>query len=119
MSDDDLALCSACPAPNTHVCIEHGVRCDTHRQGDCCVKITFRPWCPQCAKGPIETSQVRSPFLYGQVHPATIDCVVPVRKCVACGFQYTDHEAEVIRDDAVRKYRDSQKGDAHGNTPQP
>ena len=60
--------------------------------------------CPQCGTSEVRTSQHRHTFTYGSEESAvelTVD--VPVRRCVSCGFEYLDEEAEQLKHEAIRR----------------
>ena len=61
------------------------------------------PECPQCGTaGGIRTLAHRHTFIYGSGKSGvelTVD--VPLRRCTSCDFQYLDHEAERLKDEAV------------------
>lgn len=50
--------------------------------------------CPQCNTGPISKKTVVEDFAYGAL---TMQAMVPEYSCKACGFSFTDHEAEETR----------------------
>lgn len=61
--------------------------------------------CADCGKGPLETELVEEEIHYGaSPHTVYLECTLPVRTCKACGFQFTDHEAEKVREDRVNAY---------------
>lgn len=58
--------------------------------------------CPDCGAARVSTSRVQQDFAYGAGPDAvTLTATVPVRHCDACGFQFTDREAEEVRHEAV------------------
>jgi len=64
--------------------------------------------CPDCgSKDTIECKYFSDPFEYGDgVHSpkVTLDAVVPFHRCAWCGFEFTDWEAEEIRQKIVEEY---------------
>lgn len=64
-----------------------------------------RSRCPSCETGRIVTSLVRKHWTYGDprepVSQVPITAVIPVNSCPKCGFEYEDHRAERIRNNAV------------------
>jgi DNA-binding transcriptional regulator YiaG len=62
-------------------------------------------FCPACGKRSLETKIEETSFVYGTGSSAVnLTCHVPVHKCALCAFEFTDDEAEVARDLAVRRY---------------
>lgn len=66
--------------------------------------------CPSCdTKESVDTTIESERFPYGIEGPGQIwlSAEVPVRVCrnPGCGFRYTDHVGEQIREAAVREYR--------------
>jgi YgiT-type zinc finger domain-containing protein len=61
--------------------------------------------CINCEGTEIATSLEQQTFLYGK-EGVKIQAQVPVRTCLKCGFQFTDADAEVARDQAIRNYLD-------------
>jgi putative zinc finger/helix-turn-helix YgiT family protein len=63
--------------------------------------------CPTCNHTDLETQEVTTTFPYVD-GDKEIDLAVtlPVHTCRACGFEFTDDEAERRRHEAVCKYRD-------------
>jgi len=61
--------------------------------------------CPACGKETIGTRVEETTFVYGTGSTAVnLTCPVPVHKCDACAFEFTDDKAEDARDLAVRRY---------------
>ena len=61
--------------------------------------------CPQCDAGPITTSTHQDAFDWGLGEDAvTLPVTIPVRHCGACGFEYLDEDADLIRHEAVCRY---------------
>ena len=61
--------------------------------------------CLSCgADGQITTTDEKEEILYGHQNTVKIPCVVPTHRCGACGFIFTDHVAEGIRDKAIKEY---------------
>jgi DNA-binding transcriptional regulator YiaG len=61
--------------------------------------------CPACGGDSLETQNTQATFTYGD-GPGAVELryVLPLRMCKACGFEFTDCEAEAARDLAVRKH---------------
>ncbi len=58
--------------------------------------------CPGCGASGIRTTVELDTFPYGDgLDVVTLSARVPVRTCEACGFLFTDHEAEQLRHEAV------------------
>jgi C4-type Zn-finger protein len=57
--------------------------------------------CPNCGSQAIETRWSRDTFTYTNV---TLTATIPFRRCSICGFEYTDWEAENLREKAVERY---------------
>lgn len=57
--------------------------------------------CPQCDTGPISKATVLEDFAYGEL---TLQAMVPEYSCKACGFTFTDHEAEETRAETIREH---------------
>jgi putative zinc finger/helix-turn-helix YgiT family protein len=61
--------------------------------------------CAACGKGVLGTRIEETSFVYGTGSTAVnLTCPLPVHECTACGFEFTDDEAEDARDLAVRRY---------------
>lgn len=61
--------------------------------------------CAQCESSSVETEWKEENIPYGQDKDCALLMVnVPVRKCLVCKFEYTDWEAEELRDIAVQKH---------------
>jgi C4-type Zn-finger protein len=60
--------------------------------------------CPSCGSEDVKTALETEEFDWGCPVETKIKAVVPVRTCDECGFQFTDWEAEEIRDQAVANY---------------
>ena len=64
--------------------------------------------CPECgSKDTITTRNLPDRFQFGDgIHHEQVwlECVVPFRRCSWCGFEFTDWEAEEIRDLYVREW---------------
>jgi len=58
--------------------------------------------CPNCGKSQIET---RTETQTVQYKCTILNIDIPVRKCLDCNFEYTDHEAEDLIDTAIREWR--------------
>ena len=65
--------------------------------------------CPRCG-GVVSTQVLDHEFQYGVENPVMLKATIPVRTCAACEFDYIDHEAMDIKDEVVKKYRESLKG---------
>jgi len=58
--------------------------------------------CPDCGAAQVSIRQEKQDFIYGVGPDAiTLTATVPVRHCGACGFEFTDCEAEQARQQAV------------------
>ncbi len=58
--------------------------------------------CPNCESNHVTTSEEQEHFFYGtESNQAEISVIVPVHTCADCSFQFTDHEADQIRHNAV------------------
>lgn len=63
------------------------------------------PRCPQCNAERIDTSWKLDKIDYGMGDKKVeLTGFIPVRTCTACGFMYTDHVAEGMRDGLVNHY---------------
>jgi YgiT-type zinc finger domain-containing protein len=61
--------------------------------------------CPVCGSENVQSSMVEETFTYGVGESAVpITVSVPLRTCAKCGYQYTDHEAEDLRHEAVCRH---------------
>jgi putative zinc finger/helix-turn-helix YgiT family protein len=61
--------------------------------------------CLNCGSSDLRTSREREEFPYGVgEEQVMLSAMVPVRKCGACGFDYTDDEAEDARHAAVCRH---------------
>lgn len=61
--------------------------------------------CPNCGSTRVETQIVNDSFEYGTGPKAVkLEADVPFRKCLDCGFEYTDSEAEDIQHEAVCRH---------------
>jgi DNA-binding transcriptional regulator YiaG len=69
---------------------------ESHHRSECC---------PDCGNGSVETTMEVENLPYG-VGPAAINLrvEVPVRHCSACGFKFTDSEADDRREKAIRRH---------------
>lgn len=66
---------------------------------------TERRGCAVCGSEKIQTSMETDKFAYGTGPDAPqLTVQVPVRTCLDCGFQFTDHEAEDARHEAVCRH---------------
>lgn len=58
--------------------------------------------CPDCGALRVSTRREQQDFIYGAGPDAVaLTATVPVRHCGACGFQFTDREAEEARHEAI------------------
>lgn len=70
--------------------------------------------CALCGAGPVWTVWKDDPFQYGPGPDApVIEVRVPVRHCQSCGEEWTDWEAEQIRDTAIALYKAAAKEAEH------
>lgn len=61
--------------------------------------------CPVCGSEDVQSSATEETFTYGVGESAVpITVTVPLRTCAKCGYQYTDHEAEDLRHEAVCRH---------------
>jgi DNA-binding transcriptional regulator YiaG len=61
--------------------------------------------CPDCGATRVKTELGTDRFMYGDGPTAVeLSAEVPFRKCLSCGFEYTDSEAEKVRSAAIRKF---------------
>jgi len=61
--------------------------------------------CPDCGSHVVDTHHVANPFQYGSGPKAVmLPAIIPYRKCVTCGFQWTDSDAEAVREAAINEY---------------
>lgn len=64
--------------------------------------------CPGCSHGGITRALVKETWPYGDAHEpdkqVTLSAIVPQFSCAGCGFTWTDHVAEEIRDAATRRH---------------
>ncbi len=58
-------------------------------------------FCPECHNDTFAVTNKSETFEYGE-RPLTV--TVPVHTCTKCGYQFTDHIAEDIREQAVQDY---------------
>lgn len=73
--------------------------------------VTVEPvdMCPDCGV-PVKRALVVQNYLYGVVPPlAAVTVTVPEFTCDACGLIYTGHEAEAIRDAAIKAIKDGEE----------
>ena len=62
--------------------------------------------CGQCGSADVWTKEVIENFQYGVgTDGVRLVAKVPLRRCGACGFEFTDDAAEDRREEAVRSYR--------------
>ncbi len=60
--------------------------------------------CPQC-EGAVETVQHPEVFRYGEGASAVdLPVVLPVRRCLGCGLEFLDHQAERIKHAALCRH---------------
>lgn len=58
--------------------------------------------CPNCGRSQIETTFEAERFKYGKGSDVKdLEATIPVRRCLDCGFQFTDAEAEEVHHEAV------------------
>ena len=61
--------------------------------------------CPDCGSKVIETNVVDDPFQYGYGEKAVmLSAPVPFRRCITCGFEWTDSNAEDVRQAAINDH---------------
>jgi transcription elongation factor Elf1 len=61
--------------------------------------------CISCGSGKVSTSFKKEKFKYGRGKEAVeLTVSIPVRECGDCGFNFTDNEADIIRDEEVCRY---------------
>jgi DNA-binding transcriptional regulator YiaG len=61
--------------------------------------------CASCGASAVGTEMVVEEFAYGTGEdPVQLKATVPLRTCRDCGFQFTDHHAEVARHEAVCRH---------------
>src|SRR4051812_48974401 len=61
--------------------------------------------CPDCGSTQVETQLIKDRFQYGSGPKAVeLEALVPFRKCIDCGFEYTDSEAEDSRHEAICRH---------------
>lgn len=73
-----------------------------HHQDEARPDLEAATVCPQCGHSELETQRINSPFPYGTgADTVELDVRLPVRKCVQCGFEFFDEEAEDLRHEAV------------------
>lgn len=61
--------------------------------------------CPDCGDSEFTISDVEDSFQYGPGTDAVeLSIVIPVHTCNSCGYQFTGHDAEVIRHEAVCRH---------------
>ncbi|HYT89812.1 MAG TPA: hypothetical protein VEL76_13975, partial [Gemmataceae bacterium] len=61
--------------------------------------------CPVCGAEDVQSSALEDIFTYGVAENAVqLTATVPLRTCAKCGYQYTDHEAEDLRHEAVCRH---------------
>jgi len=66
-------------------------------------KVALR--CPVCGSDDVQSSATAETFMYGVGENAVqIAVTVPLRTCPKCGYQYTDHEAEDLRHEAICRH---------------
>jgi hypothetical protein len=67
--------------------------------------------CASCESLNVKTTMESEEFAYGYPERVQVrlKTVIPVRNCADCGFQWTDHEAEEIHDQAVQAYLKASK----------
>lgn len=66
--------------------------------------VAFYP-CTDCDGRDIRTDIVDDEFPYGVLeNPVMIKATIPVRHCNSCGAEWTDYEAEGIREKAVKEH---------------
>lgn len=75
------------------------------------INIEGQLQCPQCESLNVKTTMESEEFAYG--YPPEVQVrlktVIPVRSCGDCAFQWTDHEAEEIHEQAVQAYLKASK----------
>lgn len=67
------------------------------------------PRCGYCNSSQLTTRMEHIGLAYGQPGPGQvmIPCVIPVRHCTLCSFEFTDWEGEEARDGAVSRFLES------------
>ncbi len=73
----------------------------SHRQQEGQSPLT----CAMCGLAQIESTVIEEPFVYGSgSDTVTLSARIPIRKCLACGFEFTDADAEDARHEAVCRH---------------
>lgn len=74
--------------------------------------------CPSCGTPGVVSSDEEELFPYG-VSPNTVvlRALVPVRSCGSCHFEFTDHEADEIRDATVKRHLEVEELLSKTNSP--
>ena len=63
--------------------------------------------CPDCGNDEFTMSKKEDVFKYGCGEDAVeLTALVPVDKCVSCGFAFTGAHAEDLREEAIRRHRE-------------
>ena len=63
------------------------------------------PRCPTCGKGEVRTDRTTETLVYGEGSDAVhLQVDIPVRTCRACGFRFTDDEAEDAHHEAICRH---------------
>lgn len=61
--------------------------------------------CPNCGSMRIETRNITDKFQYGSgAKTASLEALVPFRRCADCEFEFTDSEAEDIRHKTICRH---------------
>lgn len=76
---------------------------DILRQSDE-VRESYNP-CPVCDECRVTTTVRQETITYGSGNSATtLHLDLPVRVCEGCGFEYLDHEAELLKHEAICRH---------------
>lgn len=68
------------------------------------VEMTETAACPQC-EGAVETIKHEDIYRYGDGESGVdLPVILPVRRCRVCGFEFLDHEAERIKQEALCRH---------------
>lgn len=63
------------------------------------------PQCPNCGSNRLDSQSIEDVFQYGSGSKAVeLRALIPIHKCLDCGFSYTDFEAEDLRHEAICRH---------------
>lgn len=68
----------------------------------------YKPICGECGSSNIETSMEKYNFPYGFLQ---LSCVIPIRKCKDCGFNFMDYVGEDLVEECIKQHTSSAKKD--------